>query len=1238
MKKQFVFAIIGAVLLMAQRAAMGQGTWISNGTLSNYFVQPDNTAGMSSDYIRAVGIGYFGSNQPLSFLHIDGNTITRPSNWPAGSEGEVFRTQAPSTVTQAWRMLHGTANGGIGTQVFNINNVNGSANVSLGTVQDGSLNFFTNLTNFPSPRMIITGGNNTAGGNVGIGYNFVPAHRLDVNEGDINVNTINKGYRIGGSGGTPSKYVLWHNGDIANIYVGADAGNANGIGTSNTFVGNGAGQLITNGNRNMFLGKAAGTQNTSGSDNVFIGESAGSVNQTGGQNVYVGQRSGVFSTSSGNSFVGFQSGAMNTVGDSNVFVGYKAGFGNTIGSANTFIGYNAQGAGTPNNLNNATTIGANTIARVSNSMILGDNNANVGIGLSNDPSGPLNKLEINADPNNFTHTGIGGSGLKFRQLYNVAGEVTSPNPGPGVLSVDLNGNVILVPDATGGDVSACQNPTPPSFQNYLAKWSPSANTVCNTIVYEDVSAPTNIKIGIDINSNLLAKLHVQNSSENTAVYGISSGTFPEQSGLVGESGNATKRNFGVIGMSITPSGSPAGDASNIGVYGIGEGSDVVNIGAMGFANYDPGDPAPPNLYNLGVLGRASGSLFQNIAGAFEANNQLGINIGIYASAAADRNWAAVFNGNTFAFGQYGGSDLILKDSIENVSGALDVLSQIESKSFIYKRDSFPYLNLDSLRHFGFIAQQVDSILPSLVKEIIFPAIIDTNGTVLMDTLIFKSINYSEFTALLVNAVNELNTAKVSSCATPTDSNYVTKWDAVNNVLCNTLIYDNGTNVGIGISYSLDGARLTVRGGTGLAGIQAQGDTIGAIFTGGMAGIYSFTDSVTPSHAGVVAVSENATVANIGILGSAGGVELPGPEDDPMNIGVAGLAQIPTENKNIGVIAMSQRSSAFNAAVMALSEDEEADTAVNAGVIAFASGSDSVNVGGFFGAEDSTGINIGIYATATGSDSSSAGHFAGDITVTGSVYETSDQKLKRNITDMDAQDALEVIKALKPKSYEYRTEDYRMLSLQEGVRHGLIAQEVEQILPELVTTRVQPEIKGLQGKTLSERADFKAVNYTGFIPYLISAMQAQQATIEEQQSRIDSLSSALRGRLTNLENTINQCCGVGYRQSNPEDQSGDEEGHAKHLTVELSSLQVVILEQNVPNPFKEQTSISYFIPEESGKAQMLFFDITGRIIKTVELQKGYGIMTVFAQNLSSGTYSYSLVIDGEVVETKRMVKR
>jgi hypothetical protein len=122
---------------------------------------------------------------------------------------------------------------------------------------------------------------------------------------------------------------------------------------------------------------------------------------------------------------------------------------------------------------------------------------------------------------------------------------------------------------------------------------------------------------------------------------------------------------------------------------------------------------------------------------------------------------------------------------------------------------------------------------------------------------------------------------------------------------------------------------------------------------------------------------------------------------------------------------------------------------------------------------------------------------------------------------------------------------------------------------------------------------------------------------------------LNQRLTDVEGTG----GPQFRLSGP-----GSEGTVHEMTVELGSLQIVVLEQNVPNPFAEQTTISYFIPEEQeGAAQILFFDHTGKNIKTADVQKGHGILTVFAPNLSSGTYSYALSVGGKVEATKRMVR-
>lgn len=93
-----------------------------------------------------------------------------------------------------------------------------------------------------------------------------------------------------------------------------------------------------------------------------------------------------------------------------------------------------------------------------------------------------------------------------------------------------------------------------------------------------------------------------------------------------------------------------------------------------------------------------------------------------------------------------------------------------------------------------------------------------------------------------------------------------------------------------------------------------------------------------------------------------------------------------------------------------------------------------------------------------------------------------------------------------------------------------------------------------------------------------------------------------------------------------------------IDIELSDKDVIVLNQNVPNPFAEQTSISYYIPEKSGFAQIIFNDMKGQIIKVVDIKtKGKGQLNVFANDLSTGMYSYSLFVDGKLADTKKMLK-
>ncbi|KKU49539.1 MAG: Cell wall surface anchor family protein, partial [Parcubacteria group bacterium GW2011_GWA1_47_10] len=74
--------------------------------------------------------------------------------------------------------------------------------------------------------------------------------------------------------------------------------------------------------------------------------------------------------------------------------------------------------------------------------------------------------------------------------------------------------------------------------------------------------------------------------------------------------------------------------------------------------------------------------------------------------------------------------------------------------------------------------------------------------------------------------------------------------------------------------------------------------------------------------------------------------------------------------------------------------------------------------------------------------------ADNTTLVGSCV--SDERLKKNITTLSA-DTLEKITRLRPVTFEWRNDEYSWLNGQSGVNYGLIAQEVEQVFPDMVNT-------------------------------------------------------------------------------------------------------------------------------------------------------------------------------------------
>ena len=80
-------------------------------------------------------------------------------------------------------------------------------------------------------------------------------------------------------------------------------------------------------------------------------------------------------------------------------------------------------------------------------------------------------------------------------------------------------------------------------------------------------------------------------------------------------------------------------------------------------------------------------------------------------------------------------------------------------------------------------------------------------------------------------------------------------------------------------------------------------------------------------------------------------------------------------------------------------------------------------------------------------------------------------------------------------------------------------------------------------------------------------------------------------------------------------------------------------QDYPNPFNPVTKIKFTLPKE-GNVTLKIFDITGQEVKTLidglSFRSGTITYDFNGTELSSGVYFYSLFVDNNRIDTKKMV--
>lgn len=316
-----------------------------------------------------------------------------------------------------------------------------------------------------------------------------------------------------------------------------------------------------------------------------------------------------------------------------------------------------------------------------------------------------------------------------------------------------------------------------------------------------------------------------------------------------------------------------------------------------------------------------------------------------------------------------------------------------------------------------------------------------------------------------------------------------------------------------------------------------------------------------------------------------------------------------------------------------------------GAIHFSNDDRNVGVGGCIGpnglwapniCNGTTVRNIAVYGGfvssqnpnfSASSSSNFAGYFDGNVEITGQltingvVVPPSDLNLKTNIDSMGS--VKNILTLLKPKEFYYDTTRF-FLAHNNKKQYGFIAQEVETVLPELVSNYSVADRVDTLGNVIAAGGTYKNLNYNALLAFLVRGMQEQQKTIDS---------------LVNGNQQQNRAPGSNHGN---EDAQEIKESAQKNITksnITLSDADALVLDQNQPNPFNESTLIKFNVPQKYAYAQLIFTTEDGRIIKTVDVsKKGRNELTVYANDLSSGIYHYTLVVDGKTIDTKKMVKQ
>ena len=287
---------------------------------------------------------------------------------------------------------------------------------------------------------------------------------------------------------------------------------------------------------------------------------------------------------------------------------------------------------------------------------------------------------------------------------------------------------------------------------------------------------------------------------------------------------------------------------------------------------------------------------------------------------------------------------------------------------------------------------------------------------------------------------------------------------------------------------------------------------------------------------------------------------------------------------------------------------------------------TVNFAGVYGTE-----TFEILPSFTNYTGTYAGYFKGKVRVTNGIYATvlsptasaspSGQSSTVVLSERgeSVTDKLSQVQALQSLRYDSPKEsntpiiqlgdaDLDNMSLREI---DYLAREVGEVEPERYLSPIQygldaEQLKAVYPELVYEDANGNvSINYVEMIPLLVQS-------------------------INELKNEIAELKGTSPR-------GAKAQADATAIEENVSDIDMVRMDQNKPNPFSESTVISLNIPDKAQTASIFIYDMSGKQVQSIPVsERGETNITVYASDLSAGMYIYTLVVDGKVSVTRRMI--